>query len=55
MLAEPAETPVTMPEIPTVATLPSLLDHVPPVLAVASVVELPSHTVAVPVMLAGTG
>lgn len=54
MVAVPIELPVTSPVLlPTVATPTVPLVHVPPVVALLSVVIEPTHTVAVPVMAAG--
>ena len=51
MVTVPAATPVTTPvDEPTVAKPVLLLLHVPPVVAQASVVVAPSHTVSVPVI-----
>jgi hypothetical protein len=50
----PAPTPVTIPvEAPIVATPVLLLLQVTPPVALESVVVLPTHTVAVPVIAAG--
>jgi hypothetical protein len=51
--AVPTATPVTTPEVLTVATLVLSLLQVPPVVASARVVVNPAQTVAVPVMAAG--
>ena len=52
----PTATPDTKPVTNVVdATVVLLLLHVPPVVALASVVTVPSHTVAVPVMAPGNG
>ena len=49
----PEVTPVTIPvEAPTVATEGELLDQLPPIVALASVVVLPVQTEAVPVIAA---
>lgn len=46
--------PVTTPvDEPTAATDVLLLDHVPPVTGLLSVVVWPTHTVAAPVMVPG--
>ena len=51
ILAVPAETPVTMPELlPIVATEVLLLLHVPPVVALLSVMVNPKHVGTLPVM-----
>jgi len=56
IITVPAEKPVTTPEAGlTEATDGLLLVHVPPVVASASVVDDATHTVAVPVIAAGTG
>ncbi len=55
MVAVPAATPVTTPVLPTVAMPVALLLHVPPVVALLSVVVLPTVTVAVPVMVPADG
>lgn len=55
-MANPAATPVTTPvDEPIVATVTLLLAHVPPVLALLSVVVAPVHTDVVPVIAAGSG
>ena len=50
----PAATPVTTPEVPTVATDVIPLVQVPPAVMSVSVVVLPTQTEAVPVTAAGT-
>lgn len=57
ILVPPADRPDTVRGIPPLraATDVSATDQVPPGVTVLSVVELPSHTVPVPVMAAGTG
>jgi hypothetical protein len=55
MVAVPAETPAMSPVPLTVATPELLLLQVPPVVASATVVLLPAHTAAVPVIADGTG
>ena len=51
MVSTPPATPETVPEPPpTVAIEASLVVHVPPAVVLLSVVTLPWHTVAVPVM-----
>ena len=49
MVSAPAVTPVTTPALLMVA-LPLLAAHVPPLTASASVIALPAHTAAAPVM-----
>ena len=51
MVAVPVDTPVTMPVLPTVATLMLPLLHVPPLVRSVSTVVAPEHTVNVPVMV----
>jgi hypothetical protein len=51
----PAATPLTTPVLPTVAMPVALLLHVPPVVALLSVVVLPAVTVAVPVIVPADG
>ena len=56
MVSIPAAIPVTEPEPePIIATLMSVLPHVPPVLASAKTVEAPIHTLVLPVIDAGKG
>jgi len=55
MVAVPAPTPVTTPAPDTVATATSELAHAPNGVVLLSVVVWPTHTVAVPVIVAGTG
>jgi hypothetical protein len=55
MVAEPAETPDTIPEALTVATAVLLEDQVPPEVASLKVVVEPTQTLVVPVMAATTG
>jgi hypothetical protein len=56
MVAVPAVTPLTVPEPePIVATALLLLAHAPDGDALASVVVDATHTVGVPVMVAGNG
>jgi hypothetical protein len=55
MVALPALTPVTIPEVPTVATPAALLDHTPLAVALAKLVVAVSQTVAVPVIAATVG
>ncbi len=51
----PAAIPVTRPPAFIVAIPVAVLLHVPPVVALASVVVLPTHTVAEPVMVPAEG
>ena len=51
----PAATPVTMPVEPIVASVASLVLHVPPEVTSVNDTGKPTHTVAVPVMAAGNG
>ena len=53
MVAVPAATPDTMPDVPMVATPVLLLAHVPPTVAEDSVVVVPAHKEVVPVITAG--
>ena len=56
MVAVPADTPVTIPELmPIVAIVVAVLVQVPPPTASVSGVVAPIHTVIIPVMAAGTG
>lgn len=56
MVTMPAATPVTMPvDDPTVAVPVAPEDHVPPLVASASVSVLPTHTPPAPVIAAGMG
>ncbi len=55
MVAVPAATPLTIPVLPTEATPAAELLHAPPVVALLSVVVLPAHTLAVPVILPALG
>ena len=50
MLVVPAVRPLTTPLVLTVPTAVLLLLHVPPVVALASAVVLPTHTLEVPVI-----
>lgn len=53
MLVVPADRPVTIPVVPvTVATVDAELDHVPPLMLLASVVNAPGHILSVPVIAA---
>ena len=55
MVAVPTETPDTIPvDEPTLAMVLSLLVHIPPEVALFSVVEEPIHTIDEPVMAVGT-
>jgi hypothetical protein len=51
MVAIPALSPETTPDVPTVATLIVELVHVPPSGDPVREVEDPTHTLAVPVMV----
>ena len=53
--ATPVSNPVLAPNVVTVATLVLLLLHAPPNVALLSTLVCPAHTVAIPVMAAGTG
>ena len=44
MVADPAETPVTVPDVPTVATAVLLLVHTPPPTPLVSIADEPTHT-----------
>jgi len=55
MIAVPADTPVTIPEVPVVAMPAALLLQVPPLVASLNVVVEPEQIVTVPVMAAGKG
>jgi hypothetical protein len=55
MFTLPADTPVTTPVELTVATVVLLLDHVPPVVALANNIVLPTQTALAPVIAAGVG
>ena len=55
MVAVPAATPVTMPVLPTVATVVAVLLHAPPVVASPNPVVAPAQTVAVPVIVPADG
>ena len=55
MVAVPADTPVTVPVVPTVATVVAVLLHAPPVVASLNPVVEPAQTVAVPVMVPADG
>ncbi len=49
----PAATPVTMPDVPIVATPALLLAHVPPPVVEDRVAVVPAHNELVPVIVAG--
>ena len=51
MVVVPPATPVTIPEVPTVAADVLLLLHAPPTVASLNAVVPPAHTASVPVML----
>ena len=53
MVAVPAAIPVTMPDVPIVATPVLLLSHVPPTVVEERVVVVPAHKAVVPVITAG--
>jgi len=53
MIGVPVATPVTIPVDPTVAVVPSLVLHTPPVVLLPSAVVLLTHTFIVPVIVAG--
>jgi hypothetical protein len=56
MVATPADTPVIMPlEVPAVAMDAGVLLHVPPGIALASVIVAPSQTSTGPVIAGGSG
>ena len=55
MVAVPPDRPVTIPVLLILATVVSLLDHVPPPAASARVVVVPSQIVVVPVMVPAEG
>lgn len=52
-MAEPVETPKTVPEELIEATPGVLLDHAPPLVAFVNVVEVPEQIVVVPLIDAG--
>ena len=54
MIAVPAATPDTIPDVPIVATPVLLLAHVPPLVVDESVVVAPAHKEVVPVIAAGS-
>jgi hypothetical protein len=51
----PPATPVATPLVPTVATAPLELDHVPPVIELESAIAEPAHTVLPPLIADGIG
>jgi hypothetical protein len=53
MVAVPAATPVTMPDVPILATPALLLAHVPPPVVEERVVVVPAHKEVAPVIVAG--
>ena len=53
MVSTPTARPVTTPPVVMVAIEALLVDHVPPLVASASVVEDPKHILVVPVIAAG--
>ena len=55
IVADPAATPVTKPEVLTLATLLSLVDQVPPVVAESNCVDKPAQTEVAPVIPDTTG
>ena len=55
MTEVPAVTPVTTPPAVMVATAGVALLHVPPAVALLSVVVEPTHTLVTPVITAGSG
>ena len=55
MVAVPAATPVTMPVLPTVATVVAVLLHAPPVVASLNPVVDPAQTIAVSVIVPADG
>ena len=55
MVAVPADTPVTLPVLLTVATNGSLLLHTPPIVASANTVVVPAQMLVVPVIGDTTG
>ena len=55
MVAVPADTPVTVPVLPTVATVVVVLLQAPPVVASLNPVVDPAQTVAVPVIVPADG
>ena len=55
MVAVPAATPVTVPVLPTVATVVAVLLQAPPVVASLNPVVAPAQTIAVPVIVPADG
>ena len=55
IVAVPAVTPVTTPEVPIVATPVGILLHAPPPAASVSAVVAVAHTIGVPVMIPAEG
>lgn len=55
MVALPAATPVTLPEVLTVATAVELLLHVPPVMLLLKLMKEPTHTAEAPVIVPASG
>jgi hypothetical protein len=55
MIAVPAETPDTTPDVFTVATDVAPLDHTPPAVRFDNVIVDPTHTLDAPVMAPATG
>ena len=55
MVALPAATPVTTPLLLTVALVASLVDHVPPLVALLNVIEAPAQTTDDPVIAVTVG
>jgi hypothetical protein len=55
MAVVPAATPITMPDVPTVATVVFDDDQTPPTLVLLNVRILPTHTDGVPVIVPATG
>ena len=55
MVAAPATTPVTIPDVPTVAIDPVALVHIPPKVASVNGIVVPGQTVEGPPMIAGNG
>ena len=51
----PAVTPVTIPDMPIVATAVLLLLHTPPVVVLLNVIVAVAQTIAVPVIVPATG
>ena len=55
MVVVPDDTPVTLPDASTVATVVTVLLHAPPVAASLNPVVAPAQTVAVPVIVPADG